>query len=206
MLLNRILVGALNANCYVFGDRNEAIVLDPGDHARRICAYIEEQDITVKYIVLTHCHFDHILAAQLVKSKTNAEIIACKAEKENLNSVEVNMTEQFSGIPFVLDADRYISDGDEIISGEFVFRVIETAGHTSGSMCLYCASENILFSGDTLFRGNIGRTDFPTGDYQTLIHSIRTKLYTLPEHTRVLPGHESETTIAFEKKHNPFTV
>lgn len=206
MLIKRIPVGSMGVNCYIFGSRSECIVLDPGGNVEMIHDYIKDQGLSVKYIVLTHCHFDHILAAQSLKDKTNAQIVACSAEKENLKNSCINMTGRFTRVPFGLDAEWYVSEGDIISSGEYEFSVIETPGHTSGGMCIYCASENVLFSGDTLFCGSIGRSDFPTGDYNMLISSIRTKLYSLPEHTKVFPGHEGETTIEREKKHNPFTI
>ena len=97
-----------------------------------------------------------------------------------------------------------VSENDTLISGTFVYRVIETPGHTSGGMCLYCENERLLFSGDTLFCGSVGRSDFPTGDQNTLLHSIQTKLLTLPDNVRVYPGHEDDTTIGFEKANNPY--
>ena len=206
MLMKKISVGAMGVNCYIVGAKNESIIIDPGDDADAICSYVEAEGLTVKYILLTHCHFDHILAAQDVKKKTNGLIVACLAEKNNLNNSSINMTGRFTRTPLTLEADIYVSEGDTLTSEEYTFAVLETPGHSSGSMCIYCASEKILFSGDTLFRCSIGRSDFPTGDYNSLISSIKTKLYTLPKSTRVYPGHETETTIEYEITHNPFTA
>ena len=157
-----------------------------------------------KYIILTHCHFDHILAANEVKKQTGATIVVCSKETENLADSNVNMTSRFTRSPTSLSADRLVSENDTLISGTFVYRVIETPGHTSGGMCLYCENEKLLFSGDTLFCGSVGRSDFPTGDQNTLLHSIQTKLLTLPDDVRVYPGHEDDTTIGFEKANNPY--
>lgn len=207
MMLYKLNVGIMGVNCYITGDENEAIVIDPGANAEKIYNFLKEHNIKTKYIVLTHCHFDHILAADELKKLTNAKLVVCEKEKENLWDNEINMTGRFSkksAIAENLMPDILVSEGDILKSGEHTFKILETPGHTSGGMCLYNEKENVLFSGDTLFCESIGRCDFPTGDLETLLNSIREKLFCLPDDTRVLPGHEAETTILHEKTHNPF--
>lgn len=204
MLFQKLTVGVMRVNCYILGEPTECMIVDPGGNAEKICAYLTEQGLTVKYIILTHCHFDHILATEAVIAKTGAKLVACSKERENLVNSSINMTGRYSRVPINLQADLFVSEGDTLTSGEYTFRVIETPGHTSGSMCLYCETEKVLLSGDTLFAESVGRADLPTGDGETLIASIRTKLFPLPDDTQVFPGHESETTIGHEKKYNPF--
>lgn len=204
MILKKINVGVMGVNCYITGDKDEVFAIDPGGSADEICVVLKKHGLKAKYIILTHCHFDHILAANEVKKQTGAQIVVCSKEAENLADSNVNMTSRFTRTPISLSADRLVSENDTLISGTFVYRVIETPGHTSGGMCLYCENEKLLFSGDTLFCGSVGRSDFPTGDQNTLLHSIQTKLLTLPDDVRVYPGHEDDTTIGFEKANNPY--
>lgn len=204
MIFEKIHAGIMGVNCYITGDKDEVFVIDPGGSADEICSDLKKHGLKAKYIILTHCHFDHILAANEVKKQTGAQIVVCSKEAENLADSSVNMTNRFTRTPISLSADRLVSENDTLISGAFVFRVIETPGHTSGGMCLYCENERLLFSGDTLFCGSVGRSDFPTGDQNTLLHSIQTKLLTLPDNVRVYPGHEDDTTIGFEKANNPY--
>ncbi len=204
MILEKLSVGHMGVNCYIVGDPDEILVIDPGDCAEKIYAYLRDKKYSAKYIVLTHCHFDHILAAEKVRKLTGAKIIAGKNEAENLLDGTINMTSRFYKIPIALKADSYVAEKDEIISGEYRFLVLETPGHTSGGICLYCKEEKTLFSGDTLFRCSVGRSDFATGNHSVLIDSIKTKLLTLPENVLVYPGHDDKTTIGFEKMNNPY--
>lgn len=197
-------VGLMGVNCYILGDTNEVIVVDPGSNAEIIANKLEESALKVKYIVLTHCHFDHIMAVEELMAKTGAKLIACIKEKENLLSANINYSDRYSRKPVELTADIYVADGDIIEIGNYKFRVLETPGHTSGSMCLYCENEKLLVSGDTLFYMSVGRSDLATGDEKFLINNIKTKLFTLPEDVSVLPGHGDNTSIGFEKNNNPF--
>ncbi len=204
MLLEKLSVGVMGVNCYITGDKDEAIVIDPGANSEKICAFLKQNDIKVKYVVLTHCHFDHITAAEDVLEFTGAELVSCKNEAENLLNENVNMTGRFSKNVFKREADLYVSEGDVIKSGDVSFKVIETPGHTSGGMCLYSEDEDVVFTGDTLFCQSIGRSDFPSGNFNDLMLSIKNKLLKLPPKTRVLPGHDMETTIENEIKNNPY--
>lgn len=197
-------VGIMGVNCYVSGDKNEAIIIDPGNDAEGILKVLQENNIQAKYIVLTHCHFDHILAVEKLRNESGVKLIACHAEKENLLDPSINYTDRYSRKPVSLSCDTYVHENDIIKSGEHEFLVIETPGHTSGSMCLYCKSENILISGDTLFFESVGRCDLATGNEKQLTASIKEKLFSLPDDTKVLPGHGENTTIAHEKENNPY--
>lgn len=204
MIIIKKQVGIMGVNCYILGDSSEAIIVDPGSNADEIVNVLKENNITAKYIVLTHCHFDHILAVEKVMEETGVKLIACQTEKENLLSPDVNYTNRYSRTPIKLKADVYVKDGDVIKSGEYEFSVIETPGHTSGSMCLYCEKEKILVSGDTLFYSSVGRCDLATGDETQIIKSIKEKLFILPDDVLVISGHGEDTSIGFEKINNPF--
>lgn len=197
-------VGLMGVNCYILGSSNEAIVIDPGSDAEGIIKTLNENKITAKYIVLTHCHFDHIMAVEKLMEETGVKLIACQSEKENLLRSDINYTNRYSRKPVELTADLYVKDGDVIKSGNFEFHVIETPGHTSGCMCLYCESEKLLVSGDTLFFASVGRCDLATGNEAELVKSIKTKLFVLPDDVCVLPGHGENTTIGYEKANNPY--
>jgi len=204
MIKIKLNVGLMGVNCYILGDKNEALVIDPGSNSAKILSVLKEHEVTVKYIVLTHCHFDHILAVEELKKETGAKLIACHSEKENLLKSDINYTNRYSKKPIELSADCYVVSDDVIKSGDFEFTVIETPGHTSGSMCLYCENENILVSGDTLFFESIGRCDLATGNENEIIRSIKEKLFLLPDDVIVLPGHGENTTIGHEKTNNPY--
>jgi len=204
MLIIKKEVGLMGVNCYILGDRSSAIIVDPGSNSDTIENILKENDITAKYILLTHCHFDHIMAVEDLVKKTGVKVIACQSEKENLLRSDINYTDRYSRKPLKIAADIYVKDGGVIKSGEYEFKVIETPGHTSGGMCLYCAKEKILVSGDTLFYLSVGRCDLATGDEKTLINSIKSKLFVLPDDVSVLPGHGDNTSIGFEKINNPF--
>lgn len=200
MVLETIVTGYIEENCYLAGDKNELLVIDPGDWADAILSKIASENYRVKYIVLTHCHYDHIGAAAKVKEATGAQIVICEKEKANYLNPDVSMMGHFGADNEVVPPDITVSEGDAIVSGEFSFKVIETPGHTSGGMCLLCG--DVLFSGDTLFRRGIGRVDLPTGSMKQIISSIKDKLFSLPDETRVYCGHGPDTTIEYEKKHN----
>lgn len=204
MIIIKEQVGIMGVNCYILGDSSEAIIVDPGSNAEEIVSILKENNITAKYIVLTHCHFDHILAVEKVMEEIGVKLIACRSEKENLLSPDINYTNRYSRKPIELNADIYVKDGDVIKSGEYEFKVIETPGHTSGGMCLYCEKEKVLVSGDTLFYSSVGRCDLATGDESQLIKSIKEKLFILPDDVLVLSGHGEDTSIGFEKTNNPF--
>lgn len=200
MILERITVGNMGENCYLAGDASCLLVIDPGDEAERILHFANEHQYRIAYVVLTHCHYDHIGAVADIIDKTGAKLLIGKNEAENYQNRHVTLCGYFSKMPEMKEPDRLLTEGETIESGPYRFLVMDTPGHTSGSICLLC--EDVLFSGDTLFYKSIGRADLPTGDLRTLIASIRDKLFTLPDMTKVYPGHGECTTIGFEKEHN----
>ena len=200
MILKTIVVGSIMENCYLAGDANELLVIDPGGDAEKILAEIEKNSYRVKYIVVTHCHSDHIGAVNAVKERTGAKIVLSEREKENYLDSNVNLMRGFGLNHQPEPPDVLLGDGAVISSGQYSFRAIQTPGHTSGGMCLLCG--DVLFSGDTLFREGIGRCDLPTGNLKEIVRSIKERLFVLDDGVKVYPGHGPETTIGYEKQHN----
>lgn len=192
-MIKEIKVGALNTNCYIIYDNGEAIVVDPGYIDGKISNFIDENGLKVKFIYLTHCHFDHILGAKWLREKYNAPIVCIDKEKDNINDENVNLSLMMLGEKFTIECDKVFFENDEISVGNLNFRVIHTPGHTSGGSSLY--GEGILISGDTLFSDCFGRCDLPTSNMSHIIKSIKEKLYVLPSETIVYPGHGESTTI-----------
>jgi len=199
-------VGMLQCNCSVFGDEQtgEAMVVDPGDEISRVLEVLERHSLTVKAIVITHAHIDHIGGAQKLKQATGAPVYM-NANDEKLQSM-MAVQAQWLGMrtPDEVEIDVPAKDGDRLVVGATEFHVLHTPGHTQGSISLYAPTEQKLVAGDTLFQGSIGRTDLPGGDFQQIQRSIQGKLLTLPEETVVIPGHGDTTTIGEEKESNPF--
>ena len=199
--------GTLGANCYVAIDTEsrKGFMVDPGGYSSAIHKAIEDEGVELVYIILTHAHSDHIEGVpEYQRLYPNVKLVCSEAELPMLQDARANFTGMWGGKPLTLTPDVLVKEGDLITVGNMSFLVLATPGHTPGGICLY--GEGVLFSGDTLFRGSIGRTDFPGGSYAQLIDSIERKLYTLPDDTRVFPGHEGETNIGWEKKHNPFVT
>lgn len=203
--VNIITVGAIQSNCYMIENREtkECAIIDPGDETKKILEFISQKNLIPKAIFLTHGHFDHIMAARDIAEKFQIKIYASEQEADITNNANFNVSAMFQ-IPFVLNPDELLADGESIMVADIPFKVIHTPGHTKGSICFYIEKESILFSGDILFLESCGRTDFPTGDSNQLIISIREKLFALPDDVKVYPGHGSNTTIGHEKKHNPY--
>ncbi len=206
MLLQTLRVGPLAVNCYLVGDENsrEIIVIDPGGDVGKIVEAFRQMRARVKAIVLTHAHFDHVMGLAGLKEDTAAPILVGSDEAPIMTSAEQQAKFFGLAIPKPPPPDRLLKDGEIFAVGSVEFKVIATPGHTPGGICLWAEKEKALFTGDTLMRGGVGRTDFPGGSMQDEILSIRTKLLTLPPETRVYPGHGPITTIAEEKAFNPF--
>lgn len=194
----------MGENCYIINDdNNNAAVIDPGSADSRIIEYIDRSNLNLRYILLTHGHFDHIMGVKmLLKEFPEAKTVIGSKDLPMLKDSNLNASDQI-GRPFCLEgADITVKEGDEIALGDIRFKVIDTPGHTAGGVCYLC--DNALFCGDTLFCGSIGRTDLPTGDFNALEGSIRNKLYKLDENTEVFCGHGGATTIKNEKLSNSF--
>ncbi|MCD6451483.1 MAG: MBL fold metallo-hydrolase [Acidobacteria bacterium] len=203
MILEKLVVGPLEVNCYIFGDENgEVVVIDPGAEGERIIAFIEERGYRPRYIINTHCHIDHIRANADVKGKYNIPILVHKEDAPILTSPQDAELEEMIGGKPSPPADRLLSEGDEIKVGSFTLRVIHTPGHTPGGISLLF--DDGVFTGDTLFAGGVGRTDLPGGSWDTLVSSIREKLLVLPDSLPIYPGHGPSSTIGEEKRYNPF--
>ncbi|NLW45562.1 MAG: MBL fold metallo-hydrolase [Syntrophomonadaceae bacterium] len=205
MILRGLDGGGMGANCYIIGceETREGAVIDPGAGAEAILRIIREENLKIKYIINTHGHIDHIGANARIKEATGADILIHEADAKMLTSAAANFSMLMGRRITSPPASRLLKDGDIIKIGTTIeLEVIHTPGHTPGGICL--KTGNILFSGDTLFAGSIGRTDFPGGSYKTLINSIKEKLMCLDDDVIVYPGHMQPTTIGFERKHNPF--
>ena len=207
MLIHEILpVGALGCNCSVLGDpvTHEAMVIDPGDDIEDIVSILKRHDLTVKMIVITHAHIDHIGGAHKLRALTGAPV--CMNSADSFLADHLNMQASWLGVPTPENPgiDTPAREGDILRVGGIEAHVLHTPGHTPGSISLYLPAEHKVIAGDTLFQGSIGRTDLPGGDSDMIARSIRGKLYTLPEETIVFPGHGQSTDIATEKRSNPF--
>lgn len=205
MIVEKLAVGAVITNCYIVFDEKtkDALVIDPGAAAGRIAGKIKEKDLNLRAILLTHGHFDHILAADELRRTFSAKLLCSEKERELCADPVRNVGQQFGCACSVLP-DETFADRQELAFGALSCTVIATPGHTAGGVCFYFAGEGILFSGDTLFFESVGRTDFPGGNAKALIDSIRERLFVLPDETKVYPGHGPATSIAYEKENNPY--
>lgn len=204
MKLERLTLKLLSENCYIYHNEENCVVFDPGSDYEHIKEYILSKNLKLSYILLTHCHFDHVGAAADLKEFFYAKIMC---HKEDLTTLKLaNKSATYYGLEPVKipEIDEFLEDNKVIDFFGSPIKVIHTPGHSTGSVCFYIQQDNILISGDTLFLESIGRTDFPTGSFEDIIDSIENKLYTLPDDTVVYPGHGFHTTIGYEKKSNPF--
>lgn len=196
MKLHRMELGFNGTNSYLVSDQDSTFIIDPGADGEKILAFIQEKNLEVDKIILTHGHFDHIGAVAYIQEKTGAKLFIHSEDKEYSMDGQKNLSYFTGDLIETVSPDSLLEEGDLIGN----FRVIHSPGHTPGSICLYNEEEGILFSGDTIFKNGYGRTDFPGGDQQTLFNSIR-KLLQLPDETIVLPGHGPSTTIAEFKRY-----
>lgn len=202
--IKNLVLGQLQVNCYFIEDAETGniAVVDPGDNSNNLSKLIVEKSDKIKYILLTHGHFDHIGYAKELKNLTNAQVVISKIDEPFLSDGNLNLSLPFFGrsVPTVT-ADITLNDGDEIMLGNTVIKYISTPGHTAGSGC-YIA-DNAIFTGDTLMKLSMGRTDFPTSSNTDMLASLK-KLYNLNQNYTVCPGHGGTSTLDYERKYNPY--
>lgn len=204
MILKRIKIETAlgeETNCYIIVDEStkETMVIDPAGEYEKIEEMLKTLEAKVKYIVLTHCHGDHIGAVNQLKHNMGGRVLIHMLEEDGLNNASVNMTEYIGVKNDYIEVDARVNDNDLIHIGEIEFKIIHTPGHTKGGICIYCKEHKLLFSGDTIFRRTWGRTDLPTGSFVDIIHSITNKLMILPEDTIIYPGHGKSTMVKEEE-------
>ena len=199
----------IQENTYVlYNEKNECIIIDPGSYfpeeQQELKAFIDKNALTPKMLLNTHCHLDHVFGNKFIAETYNLTLQMHPKEEVVLQFAPT------SGLMYDMPFDNYqgefifLNEGDKIVLGEDELEIIHTPGHSPGSICFYCKAQNFIIGGDVLFNGSIGRTDLPLGDHQSLINSIKQKLFVLPDDVIVYSGHGLETTIDAEKKFNPF--
>ncbi len=205
MIIRTLLVGLIQTNCYLIGDEatREGAVIDPGGAPDPILAAIKAEGLTIRYILNTHAHFDHIVANEPLLAATGALLALHPADAGLLATGGGGRWFGLLSIPSP-NPNVKLEDGQELTVGGLRLKVLHTPGHSPGHVAFYLPEQGVLFSGDALFHNGIGRTDLPGGDYATLIASIRRKLLILPDETIVYPGHGPATTIGAERRRNPF--
>jgi hydroxyacylglutathione hydrolase len=206
MILETFPVGPLQCNCTILGDEQtrEAMVIDPGDNIPDILMRLAKHGLTLKQIIVTHAHIDHVGGAVQLKKATGAPILLNQDDVPLLKMMDVQAGWLGIAPPVVAPPDTSAEEGMVVGIANHAAQVIHTPGHTPGSICLHFAPDNLLLAGDTLFAGSIGRTDLPGGDSRKILASIHDRLLTLPEETRVIPGHGPATTIGQEREASPF--
>ena len=205
LILECLTVPPFGSNCWILGcdETQAAVVIDPGD-AASILKTLQAHQLTLKYLIHTHGHLDHVSATTALQQETGAPVLIHEADQILLDNLGPQGTMFGLTAPAPPTVDRYICEGDSIDWGKYTLSVIETPGHSPGGVCLNLEGEAILFAGDTLFQDSIGRTDLWGGDYEQLLNAIREKLWQLDDDTIVCPGHGPRTTIGREKRENPF--
>jgi glyoxylase-like metal-dependent hydrolase (beta-lactamase superfamily II) len=206
MIHEILIVGPLQCNCSILGDEasREAIVVDPGGDISHIVSTLEKHQLTVKQIVITHAHIDHIAGAQRLKRLTGAPILYNQNDLPLVKMMDIQAGWLGIPTPEVAPPDASLEDGQIVSITGLSGSILHTPGHTEGSLCLYLPQQTLLLAGDTLFAGSVGRTDLPGGNSKKLIQSIHNSLLTLPDEVTIIPGHGPKTTIGSERESNPF--
>ncbi len=204
MKIEKLILGALDTNCYIFYDENtkNAVIVDPAADGDIIIEKIKELNVSVKYIIITHAHIDHIMALDKVYDYTKAPVVIHADDKDALNNDAFNLAVYFHTVSPKKKADITVKNGDTLMLDNNELKFIHTPGHNKGSMCILCG--DTLISGDTLFYMSVGRTDHYGGNQEMLIKSIKTRIFVLDENTKVYPGHGDDTTIKNEIENNIF--
>lgn len=206
-MIHKILaVGLLQCNCSVIGDEqtHEAMVIDPGDQIEDILKILQDEKLTLKQIVVTHAHIDHVGGAMKLKAATGAPILMNQKDEALLKMLDTQAAWIGMKPPGSVEVDQAVGSGSVLQIGNISSSVMHTPGHTEGSICLYFPQQKRLVAGDTLFAGSIGRTDLPGGSYEKIIRSLHNEVLKLPDETKVVPGHGPLTTIGEERETNPF--
>ena len=204
MQISSLVLGQIGANTYFVKDTkaNELFLVDPGAEPQKIIDTVTDMKAKLQYIIITHAHFDHIEATDEVKNHFNSPIVIHEADAPALNDPNINLCALFNGSTPISKPDIIVHDLDILPFGESHLTFYHTPGHTRGSMCI--GIENYLFSGDTILKSSVGRTDFPGGSFEAIQSSIKEKIYTLRPQTIIYPGHGISTTVDYEKNFNPF--
>jgi len=204
IVIESITTPGMGVNCYLLtcGQTKKAILIDPGAGSKMIQNWLKEKDQEIIYILLTHGHYDHIGSVEYLRNELQVQVAIHKDDAEMLTNPAKNLSSFLGKDVKLSPAEILLDDNQELKVGEITLKVIHTPGHTPGGICIL--TDDGLISGDTLFNGSVGRTDFPGGDMQKLISSIQNRLMDLPDETVVYPGHESRTTIGRERSSNPF--
>ncbi|MDD3278099.1 MAG: MBL fold metallo-hydrolase [Lachnospiraceae bacterium] len=202
--IKNLVLGSVSTNCYfaMNPDTKELIIIDPADRFMDIDRQVMKMGGKPVAVLLTHGHYDHILAAEKCREKYHIPVYAHYFEESVLANAEVNLSAAWD-MPYTIKPDVTVKDQEVLKLAGYEIKVLHTPGHTTGSVCYYIETEQTLFSGDTLFAQSYGRTDFPTSSSRDMKTSIRRLLTELPDQTRVYPGHNEETSIAVEKRYNP---
>ena len=205
MILKRIILNCGEGdptNCYIVADEKskEAFIIDPGGEPEKVIDMISILKVNVKYIILTHCHGDHIAGVREVKDKVGGKILIHRMDAEGLCNENLSLTYYIGLQNPDMEADSILDDEDKIHLGDIEFDILHTPGHTKGGICIYCPEHKMIFTGDTLFRGTWGRTDLPTGSFEDIIHSITDKIMILPEDTIIYPGHGKSSIVKEEER------
>ena len=204
MFFKRIAGGMLGSNCYIIGSNNLCAVIDPGVDVETVIKITDRSELNIKAIIITHAHYDHICYIDKLREITKAPVYAHSDESEALADSMANGSLLFGSGEKYRKADIFLKDKDILNIGDLKLEIIHTPGHTTGGICI--KTNDFILTGDTLFRMSIGRTDLGRGDYDPIVHSIKSKLYILPAETVVYPGHGTSSTIGHEKKNNPYTI
>lgn len=204
MIVERLSVGVYGVNCYIIAckETKEAAVIDPGGNPELILNKLKELNLKNKYIILTHGHGDHIGAVLKLKESCNCKVLIHKDDNEMILNDSLNLSSIMSMDNIQFSGDNLLNDNDEITLGKLTAKIIHTPGHTKGSMCIKI--ENKIFTGDTIFKGSVGRSDLYGGNHNTLIESIKSKLLIDDDNVELYPGHGPFTSVGYERFNNPF--
>ena len=206
MKIKKYVVGMIGTNCYLVinEETKETVMVDPGAYPAKVKNAVKEQGLKLKAVLLTHAHFDHIMGLSDVMEDVKVPVYVEEADLPMMTDGESNLSSTYVRGGYRFEEAVPVSDGQQLEIAGFQFRVIHTPGHTKGSCCYYLKDEGVLFSGDTVFYGSVGRTDFPGGSTAEIVRSLHKLVDSLPEETEVFPGHDASTTIGYEKRYNPF--